>query len=220
VYGFARGPGLLPEIMNVGVGSLRLRFRGLAEQPVFTGHDAVLLPFDTYQDWLPGLSADGEPLLHDRARAEIRRATVAGVTVGFLYEDCFAHWHSPEDLGRHSLGAQFLAELGLVATPLPGPTDDLEALVPCFAEYLRRFGVTESRFEARDSDVRLLPLVRTSEGDLTGVAGRTGSGDLLFLPGDPGRRFLEFFVALGAALRGWRAMPAPGSAPTVSALSR
>ena len=206
--------------MNVGVGSLHFRFRGLAEQPVFTGHDVVLLPFDTYQDWLPGLSADAEPLLHGRARAEIHRAAAAGVTVGFLYEDCFAHWHSPEDLERHSLGAQLLSELGLVAAPLSGPTDGLEALVPCFADYLRRFGVAESCFERRDAGVPVQALARTAEGDLAGLAGRSGPGDLLFLPGDPGPRFLEFFAALGAALQAWRATPAPGSTAVVSASSR
>lgn len=206
--------------MNVGVGTLRLRFRGLAEQPVFTGQGAVLLPFDTYQDWLPGLDADGEERLHRRARAEVQRALAAGVTVGFLYEDCFAHWPEPGDLGRHSLGAQLLAECGLAAVPLAGPTDGLEPLVPCFAEYLRRFGVAESGFEVRDAEASLQPLARTAAGELTAVAGRAGVGELLFLPGDPGPRFLEFFAALGSALEGWRAGSADPRRPVLSAASR
>ncbi len=201
VYGFARAPGALPEIMNVGAGTLRLRFRGLSEAPSFTGHDAVLLPFDAYLPWREG--GEGERRLtelHLRAQMEVRRAAAAGVSVGFLYEDAFAHDLSSEDLVRLSLGGMVLEGLGLEAAPLPGPVDRMQVLAPAFASFLRRFGVAESYLEARRPVPGLHPLCRTPARQLTGVALQEGKGSILFLPGDPRHRFLEFFTSLGQAL--------------------
>ena len=201
VYGFSRKPGALPEIMNVGVGGLRMKFRGLAEEPCFTGHDAVILPFDTYYSWMEG--GDRNHLLSDihlRTRVEVLRAAAAGVTVGFLYEDCFAHFADPGDLLQRSLGAMTLNGLGLSPVPLPAPEDDLEVLASPFECYLRRFGICESYLKATRRLARLHPICRTSAHQLTGVAAEEGKGRILFLPGDPRNRFLEFFTVLGEAL--------------------
>lgn len=187
--------------MNVGVGELRMKFRGLTEEPCFTGHDAVMLPFDTYYPWMEG--GEHGPLLTDihlRARVEVLRAAAAGVTVCFLYEDCFAHFTDPEELRRGSLGAMILGGLGLSPVPLLAPEDDLEVLAPQFSFYLRRFGIAESYLEAERPSVRLHPLCRTPAHLLTGVAADEGAGRILFLPGDPRNRFLEFFSVLGSAL--------------------
>jgi hypothetical protein len=191
--------------MNVGVGSLRLRFRGLSESPTFTGHGAVFLPFDTYHLWTAG---EADPRrhaeLHLRARLELGRAAAAGATIGFVYEDCFAHYTDPGDLEIQSLGAMVLGELGLTPAPLPGPEDRFEVLAPAFSVYLRRFGIAESFLRPRDVRGGLHPLCRTGERQLTGVAVPQGKGNVLFLPGDPRNRFLEFFTSLGEAVQHYR----------------
>ncbi|MFQ5718382.1 MAG: hypothetical protein ACE5IK_02425 [Acidobacteriota bacterium] len=201
VYGFSRQPGALPEIMNVGVGGLRIRFRGLAEDPSFTGHDAVVMPFDTYHPWMDGtegISCMSAVLL--RTRLELLRAAEAGVNIGFLYEDCFAHFTDPEELQQMSLGAMTLSGLGLRPERLPAPEDDLDVLAAPFDDYLRRFGIAESYFESDHPAPRLHPLCRTSDHRITGVAADEGAGRILFLPGDPRNRFLDFFTSLGGAL--------------------
>jgi hypothetical protein len=205
VYGFARGPGRLPEIMNVSIGGTRLRFRALSESPCFTGHDAVVLPFDTFSAWMDGAPGDAAlSRLHLRARLEVLRAASAGVILAFLYEDCFAHFTDDASLLNHSLGAMVLADLGLAAARLSGPEDALEALEPCFAAWLRRFGLTESHFEPLGAVNATRPICRTTEGLIAGLAAREGSGQVLFLPAEPPGRFLEFFADLGTALACYR----------------
>jgi hypothetical protein len=205
VYGFSRRPGELPEIMNVGAGSLRLKFRGLSALPAFLGFDAVILPFDTYQPWMEGeVDPRRQAELHLRARVELLRAAGSGATVGFVYEDCFTHYTELADLEVHSLGTMVLADLGLSPAPLPGPEDRFQVLAPAFDRYLERFGIAESFLEIRRPCPGLHTLCRTGARQITGVAAPEGDGRILFLPGDPRNRFLEFFTALGGALQRFR----------------
>ncbi|TDI41570.1 MAG: hypothetical protein E2P00_07165 [Acidobacteria bacterium] len=206
VYGFARGPGQLPEVMNVACGHLHLKLRALSETPSFDGFDAVVLPFDTYHPWdRDGAAADRLTELHVRAGVAVHRAVAAGAAVVFIYQDCFAHYPEPGELAARSLGGMVLAELGLSACPLPGPEDGLQVLAPAFEPFLRRFGISESYLEVQDSRRELQPLCRTRDRLLTGVAAREGRGALLLLPGEPRRRSLAFFSSLGEGLAHFRA---------------
>jgi hypothetical protein len=206
VYGFARGPGQLPEVMNVGRGPLHLKFRALSESPSFDGFDAVVLPFDTYHPWdRDGAGAGCLTELHVRAGVAVRRAVTAGAAVVFLYQDFFAHYPEPGELAARSLGGMVLADLSLSACALPGPEDGMQALAPAFEPFLRRFGMSESYLEVQASHGELQPLCRTRDRLLTGVAAREGRGVLLLLPGEPRCRALEFFTSLGQALAEFRA---------------
>ena len=206
VYGFPRGPGQLPEVMNVACGPLHLKLRALSESPSFDGFDAVLLPFDTYHPWdRDGAAADRLTELHVRAGVAVRCAVTAGAAVVFIYQDCFAHYSEPGELAARSLGGMVLADLGLTACALPGPEDRLQVLAPAFEPFLRRFGISESYLEIQDSRRELQPLCRTEDRLLTGVAAREGRGALLLLPGEPRRRSLEFFASLSEGLADFRA---------------
>lgn len=212
VYGFARGPGQLPEVMNVALGPLHMKLRALSETPSFTGFDAVILPFDTYHPW-DGDGAAGCRLteLHVRAGVAVHQAVNAGATVVFIYQDCFAHYAGSEELAARSLGGMVLSDLGLTACELPGPADGLQVLAPALEPFLRRFGISESYLEVVDSQRELQPLCRTRDRLLTGVAAREGQGEILLLPGEPRCSSLAFFSSLAAGLADYRGGGDPGA---------
>ncbi|MFQ5669156.1 MAG: hypothetical protein ACE5HD_01400 [Acidobacteriota bacterium] len=160
------------------------------------------MPFDAYHPWVEGGQATGRlPALQLRARLEVMRAASTGVRVGFLYEDCFAHYSRWEETARNALGGMILADLGLTSSPLKAPVDRFDILAPSFSCYLRRFGIAESYLLSGDSPALLRPLCRTPARELTGVSIREGKGSILFLPGDPRRHFLDFFTTLGEGIR-------------------
>ena len=205
VYGFSRGPGQLPDVMNVARDSLRLKFRALTAWPDFSACDAVILPLDTYSSWQETEAAD--PRLDGvlvRAAVALRHAAARGAAVAFVYEDLFAHHQGADERPARSLGGMLLEELGLSRRRLPVPEDRQEVLAPAFADHLGRFGLCESYLETRHCRRPVEPLCRTGERHLTGLTVREGEGSLALLPGYPRHRPLDFFTSLGAALGKFR----------------